>query len=446
MFFEVFMTGLNKWLRAIILFLVCFTIVTYGWFVLGGANKEYIVTPKNSNYEIIDDSGQDGATTAKLDIRHRSVLLECEIVNKSKWPFCEIAIALTDAIDSGIDLSSYHSVGLDIDYTSPLEGERVRVYLRNFDPSYANSNDPLSLKFNAIEYSPGINKGLQIFPLRSFQVLSWWIAENNIPVNKANRQFDNISIIEIATGSYVKEAHYAIKLNSLVFYGEWITESALVKLLLLLWVATAVIIILIERFVLNKKIKISEEHQQHLRNANKLLYNKSVKFEYLACTDPLTRIRNRHTVTDWLEEIIIQTRLNDIPFSVIFIDLDYFKSVNDTHGHGFGDDVLIKFAATIETLIRRTDVFVRWGGEEFVIFCPDTTMKNAVEIAERIRETIMVKDWEFDKDFHLTCSLGVAELVDEKSDELIKRADWALLKAKKMGRNRTEISWEHNLK
>ncbi len=437
------MTGLNKWLRSIVLFLVCFTITAYGWFVLGGAEKEYIITPTNSKYKIIDDSGQNGATTTKLSMNKHGVLLECNIVNQARWPFCEIAISLTDAVENGIDFSSYHSVGLDIDYTSPVKGERIRVYLRNFDPSYANTDDPISLKFNAIEYSPGVNGGLQIYPLRTFQVLSWWIAENNIPVDKASRQFDNISIIEIATGSYVKESNYAIQLNRLVFYGEWITESSLVKLLLLLWVVTAVIIIIIERIILGKKIKNTEERSQRLRDANRLLYNKSLKFEHLACIDPLTRIRNRHTVTDWLKEITLQTQRNDMHFSMIFIDIDHFKKVNDTYGHSFGDEVLIKFAATVEALTRRSDVFARWGGEEFVIFCPETNMSTAVEIAECIRETIMTKVWDFDKDFHLTCSLGVAELVDEASEDLIIRADLALLKAKKMGRNRIEISWEY---
>ncbi|PTB33718.1 GGDEF domain-containing protein [Photobacterium phosphoreum] len=437
------MTRLNQWLRLIVLFLVCFTITAYGWFIFGGAKKEYIVTPQNSEYKIIDDSVQNGATTAILAIRQRSALLECNIVNKAKWPFCEIAISLTDSVEEGIDLSAYHSVGIDIDYTSPLEGERVRVYLRNFDSAYANPNDPISLKFNAIEYSPGFDAGLQVFPLHSFQVLSWWIADNNIPVDKSNRQFDNISIIEIATGSYVKESYYAIKLNRIVFYGEWITESSLVKLLLLLWVVTAVVFIIIERFVLHRKIKKTEERSLRLRDANRVLYNKSLKFEHLACTDPLTRIRNRHTVTEWLEDITIQTRLNQIPFSMIFIDLDHFKLVNDTYGHSFGDEVLIKFAATVERLIRRSDVFARWGGEEFVIFCPETNMGTAVEIAEIIRETIATKDWGFDREFNLTCSLGVAELVDETSEDLINRVDLALLKAKKMGRNRIEISWEH---
>ncbi|MEC6796854.1 GGDEF domain-containing protein [Photobacterium sp. S4TG1] len=437
------MTGLNKWLRLIILFLVCFTIASYSWFLLGGAKKEYTITPKNSTYSIIDDSSQNGATTTTLNISNRNVLLECNLVNKAKWPFCEIAVALTDAIDTGFDLSSYDSVGLDIDYTSPLEGERIRIYLRNFDPTYSNIDDPLSLKFNAIEYTPGSNQGLQIFPLSSFQVLSWWIAENNISVNKSSRQFDNISIIEIATGSYVKESYYAIKLNRLVFYGTRITESSLVKLLLLLWVATATIVILIDRFVLSQKIKTSEERSQRLRDANRVLYNKSLKFEHLACTDSLTRIRNRHTVIEWLEGIVLQTQLNKIPFSMIFIDLDHFKTVNDTYGHSFGDEVLIKFAATVEGLTRRSDVFVRWGGEEFVIFCPETNMSVAVEIAEQIRETIMTKTWGFNQEFSLTCSLGVAELVDESCEDLIRRADFALLKAKKMGRNRIEISWEH---
>lgn len=193
----------------------------------------------------------------------------------------------------------------------------------------------------------------------------------------------------------------------------------------------------------SEKIKNTEERSLRLRDANRLLYNKSLKFEYLACTDPLTRIRNRHTVTEWAEEITIQTQRNQIPFSMIFIDLDHFKSVNDTYGHSFGDEVLVKFAATVETLVRRSDVFVRWGGEEFVVFCPETNMRTAVEIAEDIRETIATKDWGFDREFNLTCSLGVAELVDETCEDLIKRADLALLKAKKMGRNRIEISWEH---
>lgn len=433
------MAGLTKPVRYTVFFLVIFTCIVYGWFLLGGAKKEYIVTPVNSTYRIIDDTAQNGATEASLKIDRNGALLECKIVNKAQWPFCEIAISLTDSVDKGIDLSDYDHVGIDIDYDSPLEGERVRIYLRNFDPAYAKLSDPISLKFNAIEYAPGEDKGLTMFPLRSFQVLSWWIADYEVPVDKSNRQFDNISVIEIATGSYVKEANYTIKLNKLIFYGERISEEALVKLLLSLWVITAISFIIIDRIYLRKKIKETEERTQRLRDANRTLYEKSLVFEELAFTDPLTRTRNRHEINEWLAEVTTHSIVNNISFSMIFIDIDHFKQVNDKYGHRLGDEVLRRFASLINKRVRKSDVFARWGGEEFVIFCPATPLGATAELAESIRECIDNAVW--DNGMKITCSLGVAELENEDYSHFIERADKALMKAKERGRNRVEIAW-----
>lgn len=433
------MAGLTKPVRYTVFFLVIFTCIVYVWFMLGGAKKEYIVTPVNSTYRIIDDTAQNGATEASLKIDRNGALLECKIVNKAQWPFCEIAISLTDSVDKGIDLSDYDHVGIDIDYDSPLEGERVRIYLRNFDPAYAKLSDPISLKFNAIEYAPGEDKGLTMFPLRSFQVLSWWIADYEVPVDKSNRQFDNISVIEIATGSYVKEANYTIKLNKLIFYGERISEEALVKLLLSLWVITAISFIIIDRIYLRKKIKETEERTQRLRDANRTLYEKSLVFEELAFTDPLTRTRNRHEINEWLAEVTTHSIVNNISFSMIFIDIDHFKQVNDKYGHRLGDEVLRRFASLINKRVRKSDVFARWGGEEFVIFCPATPLGATAELAESIRECIDNAVW--DNGMKITCSLGVAELENEDYSNFIERADKALMKAKERGRNRVEIAW-----
>ncbi|PSW73269.1 GGDEF domain-containing protein [Photobacterium sp. GB-50] len=433
------MTGLIKPVRYTIFFLVIFTCIVYGWFMLGGAKKEYIVSPVNSTYQIIDDKGQGGATESSLNIDRNGALLECNIVNKAQWPFCEIAISLTDSVDKGIDLSDYDSVGIDIDYGSPLEGERVRIYLRNYDPAYAKLSDPISLKFNAIEYAPGEDKGLVVFPLRSFQVLSWWIADYEVPVDKSSRQFDNISVIEVATGSYVKEANYSIKLNKLVFYGQRISEQALVKILLSLWVVTAISFIIIDRIFLRKKIKETEERTQRLRDANRTLYEKSLVFEELAFTDPLTRTRNRHEINEWLAEVTTHSIVNNISFSMIFIDIDHFKQVNDKYGHRLGDEVLRRFASLINKRVRKSDVFARWGGEEFVIFCPATPLGATAELAESIRECIESAVW--DNGMKVTCSSGVAELENEDYSHFIERADEALMKAKERGRNRVEIAW-----
>ncbi len=436
------MAGLTKPVRYTVLFFVVFTCIAYTWFLLGGAKREYVVTPVNSTYRIIDDTAQNGATESKMEVNKTGALLECNIVKKSQWPFCEIAISLTDHVDKGIDLSDYESVGIDIDYDSPVEGERIRIYLRNYDPAYANLTDPISLKFNAIEYAPGENEGLKTFPLRSFQVLSWWIADYEVPVEKSNRQFDNVSIIEIATGSYVKEAYYAIKLKKLVFYGEWISEETLVKLLLSLWVITAITVIISDRIYLHKQIKLTEERTQRLREANRALYEKSLVFEELAFTDPLTRTRNRHEINDWLSEVTAHSIDGGIPFSMVFIDIDHFKQVNDLHGHRYGDNVLRRFASLINKRVRKSDVFARWGGEEFVIFCPATPLGAAAEFAESIRDCIGDAEW--DHDMKITCSMGVAELENEEYNHFIERADKALLKAKERGRNRVEIAWNES--
>ncbi|BBC42004.1 hypothetical protein PDPE_1-02845 [Photobacterium damselae subsp. piscicida] len=127
------MADLRQRLRYTAYWLVSITIIVYGWFYFGGAEKELVITPKNSTFRLIDDSHQGGASTAELDINPDSAILNCELVKKSQWPFCEMAISLSDNVAAGVDLSKYHAIGLDIDDDSPVDGERVRIYLRNYD-------------------------------------------------------------------------------------------------------------------------------------------------------------------------------------------------------------------------------------------------------------------------------------------------------------------------
>ncbi|MEF1206655.1 GGDEF domain-containing protein [Photobacterium damselae] len=434
------MADLRQRLRYTAYWLVSITIIVYGWFYFGGAEKELVITPKNSTFRLIDDSHQGGASTAELDINPDSAILNCELVKKSQWPFCEMAISLSDSVAKGFDLSKYHAIGLDIDYDSPVEGERVRIYLRNYDESYSNETDPVSLKFNAIEYAPGKDQGLQVIPLKSFQVLSWWIAEYELPIEKAGPQFDNVSIIEIATGSYVKPTHYGITLNKLVLYGTWISEENLVKILLVIWIITALVFLTTERIRLFKQIQNAEQKAARLKTMNKVLYEKSLHFEELAYIDPLTKAKNRNAVSDWVRQVVEHSKDMAQPFSVIYIDIDFFKKINDKYGHGRGDEVLAKFADLLRKNIDKTDMLVRWGGEEFVVFCPSTSLGVVAEKAEFLREAIAEYQW--GDEFSVTCSLGVAQLENEEFNRLMERADEALYKAKERGRNRVEIAWD----
>jgi diguanylate cyclase (GGDEF)-like protein len=124
--------------------------------------------------------------------------------------------------------------------------------------------------------------------------------------------------------------------------------------------------------------------------------------------------------------------------SLIMLDLDYFKTINDTYGHDVGDVVLIDVVKRVGACLRKSDSFGRIGGEEFMILLPHTEIEGAVDIAERIRSS--VSEHSFDPVGVVTVSMGVVQYrVDESMESFVKRVDIALYQAKELGRNRIEI-------
>jgi diguanylate cyclase (GGDEF)-like protein len=120
------------------------------------------------------------------------------------------------------------------------------------------------------------------------------------------------------------------------------------------------------------------------------------------------------------------------------LDIDHFKNVNDTYGHDVGDKVIKNIVDIVKKNIRNIDIFVRWGGEEFIILCPETDSLSAATLAQKLRSAI--DDASFDKVGNITCSFGVASFKDNESkDSFIKRSDSALYKAKDEGRNRVVV-------
>lgn len=163
-----------------------------------------------------------------------------------------------------------------------------------------------------------------------------------------------------------------------------------------------------------------------------------------AYTDKLTKLYNRNFLETYLENQIEATNLSKDNLSVIMMDIDHFKNVNDKYGHTAGDSVLVVFAQVILRCIRKTDLVARYGGEEFIAILPATDTKTAVGIAERIRETIAIEPMPKLNDTvvpPITCSLGVATypIHADTKNNIIKVADIALYKAKQGGRNRVEI-------
>lgn len=157
--------------------------------------------------------------------------------------------------------------------------------------------------------------------------------------------------------------------------------------------------------------------------------------ERLSVTDNLTGLFNRQKLGEVFENEIQRARRFQHSFSVILLDIDHFKQVNDTHGHQAGDQILIAVARVLEGKTRETDTTGRWGGEEFLIICPHTDLHGARNLADKIRETLVAHD--FPTTHHMTASFGISTYrPDDQIDDLIERADTALYRAKHEGRNR----------
>ncbi len=163
----------------------------------------------------------------------------------------------------------------------------------------------------------------------------------------------------------------------------------------------------------------------------------NIQLEELAQKDSMTQFYNHEKIFQLLDNSIEKAKLNKENLSILILDLDDFKNVNDTYGHQYGDTVLIEVSKTIRQQVRNNDLIGRYGGEEFMIIFPETTHNQAYEIAERIR--LAVQNIEF-KDFKITISGGISESNNHSSKDLIKLADKNLYAAKHSGKNQIRLN------
>jgi len=176
------------------------------------------------------------------------------------------------------------------------------------------------------------------------------------------------------------------------------------------------------------------------RYADRLRHNVQLSLE-MAITDQLTGLHNRRYMARHLDNLLSDSQKSGKELAFVIMDIDFFKSVNDTHGHDIGDEVLREFAKRIASNVRGIDLVCRFGGEEFVVVMPDTDVAYAYTIAERLRKSIETTPIEISRapgKLSITISIGIAksEGAGDTAETLLHRADQALYRAKRTGRNR----------
>lgn len=180
-----------------------------------------------------------------------------------------------------------------------------------------------------------------------------------------------------------------------------------------------------------------KDAQNELSEAYALLALKTAELEKASVTDALTELFNRRKLDQALQDEAERALRYHTPLSLIILDIDHFKVINDTHGHQIGDQVLQAIARILCHKVRSVDIVGRWGGEEFLIICPDTTLEGAICLAESLRG--LIEAFAFPIGIRNTSSFGVAEFCSgETVRDLVARTDAALYRAKACGRNRVE--------
>ncbi|MAN50415.1 MULTISPECIES: GGDEF domain-containing protein [unclassified Marinimicrobium] len=384
------------------------------------------------------DAGEGGESRSAV-IDPAAMSWECELVDSDRYMFCGFELVLDEERENGLDLRRYDQIRFWMDYEGPTE--TIRLYLRNYDPRYSKRYVNDSTKYNQIEFDADLAKGgawLE-FSMADFFVANWWFQRYRISPDMAHPQFDNIVVIEVQTGSTGIPGEHRFTLSRIELTGQVISTEQWYQILVAVWLMAALAFLAVRTWRLKQELSLRHAREQELLQVNQLLDSRSRALEDKAKTDPLTGAFNRQGIEEAIALGLVERREGK-PLSLIMVDVDRFKPINDHYGHAVGDQVLTGLSSLVKHNIRGTDLFARWGGEEFVLVCRDTELREAAGLAEKLRA--LLAEEEFEQVGRITASFGVATLRQgETLDEIFNRVDQALYKAKEFGRNRVEVSW-----
>jgi diguanylate cyclase (GGDEF)-like protein len=349
--------------------------------------------------------------------------------NESNMP-CDFIFMLSVDSIHGTDLKQFDHLNLDIKYTGT--SKILRVAIRSYDPRFSNINDSNSTKFNFINLRTKDLKQTLHLNFNEFTVADWWLAQYSLPRELTHPDISNAITFAVDIEGDLRNSEHDIQIDKIEFTGDWISSENWYLAILLAWLFFGAV------FNIARLIHLQRVEQQHrakisdLVVSNSKLRTETDKFRKLSTVDALTNAFNRHGI----EQIIESLELRLESTSIIMLDIDHFKRINDRRGHDTGDRVLQKISEIILKSTRTSDKLGRWGGEEFILICPNTSVGMALALAEKLRIVIFDTVFEPDNPIAVTASFGVAAVLpNEPFSTAFKRADEALYNAKSLGRN-----------
>jgi diguanylate cyclase (GGDEF)-like protein len=385
---------------------------------------------------VADDRDEKGNSVASLVRSKEAILMRCALEKGYEWPFCKLQFLFGEA-GKGVDLSQFDTISFDIRYAGSSP-KRVRVHLVNFEPGVSTIGDWNSQRFNEAVLDLTDQSALTI-PVDVLHTAEWWVSARNLPLSQTHTRLDNVTALEVSTYSAKPGEQLTIEVRAIQFHGKWISQARLLMVLVYAWIIAGMLGLSLSLRQSRSSLLASNARLEQLAAINKALELEARELAGQAHTDPLTGALNRQGLREALLHRLDTPAHYGADMAVIFMDIDHFKQINDRHGHDTGDEVLRRFAAVIRHEVRSGDKLVRWGGEEFLLVCPDTNREHAALLAEKLRAAMATQEWPHG--LTLSCSFGATALnQDEDIGGAIARADAALYAAKSKGRNRVEVA------
>lgn len=387
------------------------------------------ILPAFDNESHLFFDGQKGGPTMAKWINQQAFHFTCTATAPvTETPYCGLSINF-HKFENGIDYSDYQHIELKIRYQG--DNHRLRLKMHNFKPAHANGDTQETLQ------------GLEVSILAS--------DANKLLVidNRGWGNFSHGSTVDIGIDLVppIAPGVHELQLEHMEIHGKLFKAESWYLGVALLWLLSNLFFITRHLMQQERRIRNDSQRLSALALYSNDLQQESQHYKLLSNTDPLTGALNRNGfAADMGQRSPIGKMESNT--ALMIIDIDHFKRINDRFGHDAGDLVLCETAKIIRKNIRVTDKFVRWGGEEFVLYCENTNPQQALLIAEKIRLSIESADILYNSvAIPITVSMGIGvAVVREDFDHLFKRSDQALYKAKHMGRNCVVLADAHHEK
>lgn len=360
----------------------------------------------------------------------------CHYTTAENYQPCGLTFALTgDDPTRGMDLSGFSSMEMDLVYKGP--SPVIRVAIRNFDKSFSKVEDGNSARMHSVNLRQRDVEKPVTLEFSELTVPEWWVRQFDLPREYNRPSLDNASALTIDIPSELAGQEHDLQLRRLTFHGEWISRDLAYLSILCAWVVGAALLVLRGWAQLREASTRQQREIDALTLRTRQLRVEQDRLRRLATIDELTGVLNRRGMEQSLDDFEEAAQ----GMTLVLLDIDHFKHINDRHGHDCGDEVLRRVAAVVAANLRASDVFGRWGGEEFLIAGQGTRIREATRLAEKLCDRIAQAEITVaSRRIAVTASFGVALAPPGGATaDAIKRADEALYRAKAAGRNRVEI-------